>query len=134
MAGIILGGIWPIWIEPIIDREFDLFFDSSPSQIEKALSRFPEAKAVFVTNPTYNGVLTDIKKIADIVHSAGKILIVDEAHGAHLGMTDNISKSSVRLGADIVIQSSHKTLSVFSQGSVLHVCSDRVDIDRVKKE
>lgn len=133
MAGIILGGIWPIWVEPIISKEFDLFFDSSPLQIEKALSKFPEAKAVFVTNPTYNGVLTDIKKIADIVHDCGKILIVDEAHGAHLGMTENISESSVKLGADIVIQSSHKTLSVLSQGSVLHVCSDRIDIDRVKK-
>src|SRR5574344_60676 len=133
MTGIILGGIWPIWIQPTIDKEFDLFFDSSPEQIEKALLKFPEEKAVFITNPTYNGILTDVKKIADIVHEYGKILIVDEAHGAHLGMSDNISKSAVQLGADIVVQSSHKTLSVLSQGSVLHVCSDRVDINRVKK-
>ena len=133
MGGIILSGVWPIWIQPTVDEEFDVFFDSSPEQIEKALIKFPEAKAVFVTNPTYNGILTDIKKIADIVHEYGKILLVDEAHGAHLGLSDNIAKSAVKLGADLVVQSSHKTLAVLSQGAVLHVNSDRVDINKVKK-
>jgi lysine decarboxylase len=133
MSGIILSGVWPIWIQPTLDEEFDVFFDSSPEQIEKALIKFPEAKAVFVTNPTYNGILTDIKKIADIVHEHGKILLVDEAHGAHLGLSDNIAKSAVKLGADLVVQSSHKTLSVLSQGAVLHFNSDRVDVNKVKK-
>ncbi|MDR0676619.1 MAG: aminotransferase class I/II-fold pyridoxal phosphate-dependent enzyme, partial [Elusimicrobiota bacterium] len=133
MSGIILGGLWPIWLNPTIDKEFDLFFDSSSHQIEKALFKFPEAKAVFITNPTYNGILTDVKKIADIVHEHGKILIVDEAHGAHLGMSDKISKSAIKLGADIVVQSVHKTLSALSQASVLHVCTDKIDINKVKK-
>ncbi len=133
MGGIILSGVWPIWLEPKIDPDFEVFFDSSPDQIERALLKFPEAKAVFITNPTYNGILTDIKKIAEIVHDYGKILLVDEAHGAHLGFSGNIAKSAVALGADLVVQSSHKTLSVLSQGSVLHYNTDRIDLNRVKK-
>ncbi|MFC1485290.1 aminotransferase class I/II-fold pyridoxal phosphate-dependent enzyme [bacterium] len=133
MSGIILSGVWPIWIQPELDTEFDVFFDSSPDQIEKALTKFPEANAVFITNPTYNGICTDLKKISEIVHSHGKILLVDEAHGAHLGFSNKLPTSAVKAGADLVIQSCHKTLAVFSQGSILHYNTDRVDLNKVKK-
>ncbi len=133
MAGVILSGVWPIWIRPKVDQNLDILFDSSPEQVEEALRMFPEAKAVFVTSPTYNGVTADLVKIAEICHSRGKILLVDEAHGPHLKFHEDLPVSAVEAGADMCVQSTHKILSALSQGSVLHVQSDLVDITRVRR-
>lgn len=133
MAGVTLSGVWPIWIQPKIDQNLDILFDSSPDQIEEALKKYPEAKAVFVTSPTYNGVASDLVKIAEICHSRGKILLVDEAHGPHLKFHEDLPVSAVEAGADMCVQSTHKILSALSQGSVLHVQSDLVDVSRVRR-
>ena len=133
LAGVIMSGIWPIWIQPKIDQHLDIIFDSDAAQIEQALKQFPEAKAVFVTSPNYNGVTTNLKKIADLCHAHGKLLLVDEAHGAHLHFHKDFPMSAVDAGADMCVQSTHKILSALSQGSVLHVNSDKVDIMRVRK-
>lgn len=132
MAGVVLSGVWPIWIQPKVDQNLDILFDSSVDQIKDALDRFPEAKAVFVTSPTYNGVTTDLVKIAELCHSRGKILLVDEAHGPHLKFHKDLPVSAVEAGADMCVQSTHKILSALSQGSVLHVQSDLIDIARVR--
>jgi arginine decarboxylase len=133
MAGVILSGVWPIWIQPKVDQNLDILFDSSPEQIEEALRLFPEAKAVFVTSPTYNGVAADLVKIKEICRARGKILLVDEAHGPHLKFHKDLPVSAVEAGADMCVQSTHKILSALSQGSVLHVQSDLIDIARVRK-
>ncbi|MFH1367811.1 MAG: aminotransferase class I/II-fold pyridoxal phosphate-dependent enzyme [Elusimicrobiota bacterium] len=133
MSGIILAGVWPIWIQPKVDQNLDIIFDASPDQIEEALNQFPEAKAVFVTSPTYNGITTDLFKIAEICHQRGKVLLVDEAHGAHLKFHKDLPVSAVEVGADICVQSTHKILSALSQGSMLHFNSDIVDYNRVRK-
>jgi len=80
MAGIILSGVWPIWIQPKIDQNLDIIFDITPKQIEDAMEKFPEAKAVFVTSPTYNGITADLIELAKICHKHNKLLLVDEAH------------------------------------------------------
>jgi len=133
LSGIIMSGVWPIWIQPKVDQHLDVIFDSDAAQVEQALHQFPEAKAVFVTSPTYHGVTTDLKKIADLCHAHGKLLLVDEAHGAHLKFHKDLPVSAVEAGADMCVQSTHKILSALSQGSVLHVNSDLVDISRVRK-
>lgn len=133
LAGVILSGVWPIWIEPQIDERHKIINNSSPRQIEEALEKFPEAKAVFITSPTYNGVVTDLFKIAEICHRRGKLLLVDEAHGAHLKFHKDLPVSAVETGADMCVQSTHKILSAMSQGSILHVNSDLVDINAVKR-
>ncbi len=133
MGGIILAGLWPIWIQPKVDQNLDILFDPTPEQIEQAIIQFPEAKAVFVTSPTYNGVTADLVKISEIVHRHEKILLVDEAHGPHLKFHEDLPISAVEAGADLCVQSTHKILSAFSQGSVLHFNSDLVDINRAKK-
>jgi arginine decarboxylase len=133
MAGIIMAGLWPIWIQPKIDQNLDLIFNSTYDQIKDVLDRYPEAKAVFVTTPTYNGVVTEISKIADLCHRRGKILLVDEAHGPHLLFNSQFPDSGVSAGADLCVQSTHKILSAFSQSSVLHFNSRLVDFNRVKK-
>ncbi len=133
MGGIILSGVWPIWLQPTIDQNLDIIFNSTYEEIKQALEMYPEARAVFLTSPTYNGVATEVKKIADLCHRKGKILLVDEAHGPHLKFNDKLPMSAVDAGADLCVQSTHKILSALSQGSVLHHNSKLVDINRVKK-
>jgi arginine decarboxylase len=133
LGGIVLSGVWPLWIQPNVDQNLDILFDSSPEQVEEALRKYPEAKAVFVTSPTYNGVTTNLKRIAEICHARGKLLLVDEAHGAHLKFHPELPMSAVDAGADLVVQSTHKTLAAISQGSVLHFNSKLIDPSRVKR-
>jgi arginine/lysine/ornithine decarboxylase len=133
MGGIILSGVWPIWVQPEIDQHLDIIFNTSPRQVEEALNKFPEAKAVFITCPTYNGVVTDLVKIAEICHRHGKTLLVDEAHGPHLKFHKDLPISAVEAGADMCVQSTHKILSALSQGSALHFNSQLIDVNRVKK-
>jgi arginine decarboxylase len=133
LAGVIMAGVWPIWIQPKVDQNLDILFDPTPEQIEQAIVQFPEAKAVFVTSPTYNGVTADLVKISEIVHRHGKVLLVDEAHGPHLKFHEDLPISAVEAGADLCVQSTHKILSALSQGSVLHFNSELLDINRVKK-
>lgn len=104
----------------------------SPEDVQRALEQ-SKAKVVFLTSPSYEGVFCEIKKIAEIVHEKGGILIVDEAHGAHLPFIKEFPKSAISSGADLVIQSLHKTMPTFTQTALLHVCSERVDVDKVKQ-
>lgn len=105
----------------------------SPESVRQALEEMPDIAAVIITSPTYEGVVSDIKKIAGIVHSYGKPLIVDEAHGAHFGFHGGYPESSVRQGADIVIHSVHKTLPSMTQTALLHVNGELVDRERLRR-
>lgn len=104
-----------------------------PEDIDAALKAGTSIKAVFITSPTYEGVYSDVRAIADIAHSYGAALIVDEAHGAHLGISDRISEGAIEGGADIVIHSLHKTLPSITQTALLHVNGTIVDRDRLKR-
>ena len=81
---------------------------------------------MLITSPTYDGIVSDIKRIAEIAHEHKIPLIVDEAHGAHFCFSEYFPVSAAELGADIVIHSLHKTLPSMTQTSLLHLCSDRV--------
>ncbi len=91
-----------------------------------------DAKAILVTYPTYYGETFDLEKVCIKAHENNMIVIVDEAHGSHLGLSEDLPKSALSLGADIVIQSTHKTLTSFTQSSILHIKSDKVDSNRVE--
>jgi arginine/lysine/ornithine decarboxylase len=133
LAGIILSGVWPIWIQPKVDQNIDIIFDATPEQVEQTLDKFPEAKAVLITSPNYNGISSNLSKVAEICHRRGKILMVDEAHGPHLKFHKDLPISAVEAGADLCVHSTHKILSALSQGSMLHFNSDLVDINRTRK-
>ncbi len=105
----------------------------SPQEVQQALEEDHTIEAVLITSPTYEGIVSDVDKIAEIVHSFGKLLIVDEAHGAHFGFHPYFPESSVKQGADLVIQSLHKTLPSFTQTAVLHINGRLADRARVKK-
>lgn len=93
----------------------------------------PDIKAVFITSPNYYGVTKDICKISELCHNAGVLLMVDEAHGAHFTGKYGLPQTAIRLGADLVCQSAHKTLNALTGAAYLHIATDKVDINRVKR-
>ena len=135
-----LGGIDPVYIMPEIDSETGLQLGLDPDKIETALIEDPGIKAVLVTSPNYYGVLSDIERIASIVHLHGRILIVDQAHGAHLKFFDYLRsedglphRAAENCGADIVVDSTHKTLLSFTGSAILNICTERPDVSRISE-
>lgn len=111
----------------------DLNGPIDPMQVEQALSQHPEIHAVFITSPTYDGVVSDVRQIAKIAHRHDAVLIVDEAHGAHFGMHPIFPESSVTSGADLVIHSLHKTLPALTQTALIHVNGSLTDRWRLRR-
>ena len=95
--------------------------------VDRMLNRYMDTQAVLIVCPTYDGIVSDIEAIARIVHRAGLPLIVDEAHGAHFRYDAMFPVSALDLGADVVIQSVHKTLPSLTQTALLHIKSNRPD-------
>lgn len=130
LNGLELAGVTPVFLQPEIDEEGGYPLGISYETVKKAVEMHPGLKGIVLTNPTYYGMQQDITEIAEIVHSVGGIVLVDEAHGAHFGLED-MPESSIHRGADIVVQSAHKTLPALTMGAFLHVNSDRADIQRL---
>lgn len=130
--GVILGGLVPDYIYPQNIEGITPLGGILPSEIEKALINNNQIRLVIITSPTYEGVVSDIKTIADIVHRYGARLLVDEAHGAHFGFHEQLPVSAIQMGADLVIQSLHKTLPAFTQTAVLHSNCSELDT-RIEK-
>ena len=103
------------------------------SDVEDALNSNSKITVCIITSPTYEGIVSDIKSIAEICHNHNVTLIVDEAHGSHLMFDDYFPNSATELGADVVIQSTHKTLTSLTGTGLLHICSNRVNKDIIKK-
>lgn len=131
--GIFLNGLVPHYIYPPIHPQFGANGGISPEKIKNMLITHPNTKLVILTSPTYEGVVSDIEEIAKVVHSFGIPLLVDQAHGAHFGMHEAFPKSAISCGADLVVESVHKTLPAFTQTALLHVQGDLVDRGKVKK-
>lgn len=118
---------------PQLLKEYGLYGVVQPEEVRSVLEETPEAKAVMITSPTYDGFVSNVREIAQIVHEYGKILIVDEAHGAHFGLDERLPESSIACGADLVIHSLHKTLPTLTQTALLHINGNRVDRARVRR-
>lgn len=101
--------------------------------VDKAIALNKKPRAVVITSPTYEGIVSEIKEIADYLHEKEIVLIVDEAHGAHFQFSDKFPESAVKLGADIVINSIHKTLPAPTQTAIMHLNSDLINYDKVKR-
>lgn len=129
---LILAGINPVYAYPEIIEEYGISGEITSDEISRCLDENPDAEAVILPSPNYYGICSDIRKIAEIVHARGKILIVDQAHGAHLKFFsdcgfEDMPKSAEEQGADIAINSIHKTLASFTQSAALTFNTDRVD-------
>ena len=121
------------YLYPEMMEEYDIYDAVTLEQIAEAFSREPVPDAVFLVSPTYEGRIADIETIAKLVHSKGIPLIVDEAHGAHLGLAEGFAKNSCQCGADLVIHSVHKTLPALTQSALLHVNGRLVDRERLRR-
>lgn len=130
--GIFLRGLSVEYVYPQ-QTQWGIQGSISPAEVEKQLRVHPDIQAVLITSPTYDGVVSDIEAISDIVHKHHIPLIVDEAHGAHFGFSGGFPKKAHWLGADVVIESIHKTLPAFTQSAALHVVGDRVNKALLKK-
>lgn len=129
---IFLNELVPIYLYPEVDEEYGIHKGITAEQVKKEIEENPDIKMVLLTSPTYEGIVSDIRGIASVVHSYNIPLVVDEAHGAHLGFSKNFPENSVTCGADLVIHSVHKTLPAFTQTALLHSNGSLVDYDKVK--
>ncbi len=130
-AGLVLAGLDPVWVRPDIDAETGLPLRVPVSRVRDALARRSDARAVFLVEPSYVGVLSDVGAIAEAAHAHGIPLVVDQAWGAHYGFHPELPPSTLALGADGMVTSAHKTLASFTQGAYLFARDSRLDLERL---
>ena len=128
---LLLNDLHAKYLYPSADLKRGIAGAIRPEQVRAALDKNPEIRTVLLTSPTYDGVVSDVQTIAEIVHGHDGILIVDEAHGAHFGMHPYFPRRALACGADLVINSVHKTLPSLTQTALLHVQGPRVDRKRL---
>jgi len=121
LTGLIISGAEPLWIIPEKLNDWGLWGNINPKEIEELLKNNNDISAVWITNPTYEGVVSDIESIAKICKTYNVPLIVDEAHGCLWNFNEKLPETSLKLGADIVVHSLHKTGGSMSQSSMLHI-------------
>lgn len=119
------------YLYPVLTNN-DIQGQITVEQVEEALYHNPDITAVIITSPTYEGIVSDVAGIAETAHAHGVPLIVDEAHGAHIGFGAGFPENAVKLGADAVIMSLHKTLPSFTQTALLHINSNRIAQEQVE--
>ena len=125
-----LFGLDPVFVMPRIDAGFGIYASVQPSDIEAALDMNPDVSLVILTSPSYDGVISDIRTISEIAHARGIPVLVDEAHGAHLSFSPYFKGGAIEAGADMVIQSIHKTLSSLTQTAIAHLNGSLVSLKK----
>lgn len=121
VSGLTMSGASPIWVMPERLEEWGVYGHISPCEVKRLLDQNPDVTAVWITNPTYEGISSDIKSIAAICKERDIYFIVDEAHGCLWKFHEKLPYSALDCGADAVVHSIHKTGGSFSQSSVLHL-------------
>ncbi|KGP72286.1 aminotransferase class I/II-fold pyridoxal phosphate-dependent enzyme [Pontibacillus yanchengensis] len=131
-SAIIFSGATPIFIHPELDEQLGISHGITPEAVEKALAVHPDAKGVFVINPTYFGIAADLKKIVSIAHEYAVPVLVDEAHGVHIHFHNQLPLSAMQAGADMAATSVHKLGGSLTQSSVLNMREGLVSHERVQ--
>jgi len=132
LGGLVMSGAEPIYMQPVVDEALHMDHCVTPETVEQTLRDYPDVKAVYVVTPTYYGVAADIKGIVKVARAAGKLVLVDEAWGPHFHFHPGLPVSATAAKADLVINSTHKMLSAFSQCAMLHQIGPRVRVDRLE--
>ncbi|MEO0828662.1 MAG: aminotransferase class I/II-fold pyridoxal phosphate-dependent enzyme [Cyanobacteria bacterium J06642_9] len=133
ISALVLSGAMPVYLQPAYDPDWDLVGGVDPAAIAMALETHPEIRAVLLVSPTYQGISSDLSAIADIVHAHGIPLLIDAAHGAHFGFHPALPQSALATGADLAVQSTHKTLGALTQAAMVHIQGARIDRDRLSQ-
>lgn len=127
----IVGDVNPVYINPIINKDSNTLDGVKFKDVKEIIDKNLDAKAIFLTYPTYFGQVFNLRDICEYAHNKNMVVIVDEAHGAHFGLSDKLPNTALSEGADLVIQSTHKTLPAFTQSSMIHVKGNRVDKNKL---
>jgi arginine decarboxylase len=133
IGGIILSGAMPVYIQPEINEQLGIAMGITEESFKKAIKEHPHAKAVFLINPTYYGVASDLKSIVRIAHRHDMAVLVDEAHGAHMSFHDDFPLTAMEVGADMSAASLHKTGGSLTQSSVLLLRGNLIAPEKVKQ-
>lgn len=131
---LILGDLTPRFIQPEIDPFFKIPKGITLRQVEKGLQQYPNCKGLLITHPNYYGRGAELQDIGKLTKELEKILWVDQAHGAHLGLHRELPISGIRGGADLTVMSFHKTLPAMTQSAVLFASGDRIDRERLQEQ
>lgn len=116
---LVLCGAIPIYIEMSVDPKIGIALGLENDRVAQAIKEHPDAKAILINNPTYYGICSDLKGLTEMAHDAGMLVLVDEAHGAHLHFTDKLPLSAMDAGADMAAVSMHKSGGSLTQSSIL---------------
>jgi arginine decarboxylase len=131
LIGLVLAGLSPVWVRPEVDAATGLPLGVAPASVRRALTEHPDARAVFVGEPSYVGTVGDVAGLADAAHRHGVPLVVDAAWAAHFGFHPELPRHPLQLGADVMVTSAHKTLPAWSQAALVLARSERVDAARL---
>jgi len=131
IGGLMLAKAMPIYIKPKMDKTFKIPLGSDIDAIIRVMDENRDAVGVLITRPTYYGICCDIERLVLEAHKRGMVVIVDEAHGAHLKFSNQLPICAMDAGADICIQSAHKTLPALTQTALLHTKGQKVDRERL---
>ena len=127
-----LVGVEPVYLMPEWDENTATLGAIQLQTVKQAIAEHPDAKALVITSPTYYGVVTDdLQAQIDFCHTHNIPVLVDEAHGAHFAASKHFPESALDLGADVVVQSAHKTLQAMTMASFMHVKGELVDVGRI---
>ncbi len=127
-AGLILSGATPIYVAPRYHPLVRFPLAVEADAVHARLIEHPDVVAIHVTSPNYYGYLSDVGALVELAHAHNIPLLVDEAHGAHLPFHPDLPRSAISLGADLVVQSPHKTLGALTQAAWLHLTGERVPL------
>jgi arginine/lysine/ornithine decarboxylase len=130
-SGLALSGAAPVYVEPMYHPQVGFPLAVDPGAVQSLFEAHPDAVALHVTSPNYYGYVSDVAGLACLAHNHDALLIVDEAHGSHFAFHPALPAPANRLGADMVVQSTHKTLGALTQASLLHCNGARVNLPRV---
>ncbi|MET3804236.1 lysine decarboxylase [Nakamurella sp. UYEF19] len=131
LIGLVLAGLTPVWVRPDVDPATGLPLGVPAARVEDALTRHPDARAVFVGDPSYVGTIGDVPALAEVAHRHGVPLVVDAAWAAHFGFHPALPPHALALGADVMVVSAHKTLPAWSQAALVLARGERIDLARL---
>ena len=129
---LVLCGAIPVYVNPEVDRKLGISLGMQREQVAKAIAEHPDAVAVFVNNPTYYGVCSDLRAIVKMAHDAGMYCLADEAHGTHFYFGDGMPVSAMAAGADMAAVSMHKSGGSLTQSSLLLI-GPRMNVGHVRQ-
>ncbi|MBL0747839.1 aminotransferase class I/II-fold pyridoxal phosphate-dependent enzyme [Nocardioides baculatus] len=132
LLGLVLAGLTPVWVRPEVDLATGLPLGVAPDSVRRALDAHPQARAVFVGDPSYVGTVGDVAGLAEAAHEHDVPLVVDAAWAAHFGFHPDLPRHALQLGADVMVTSAHKTLPAWSQAAIVLARTERVDPARLE--